>query len=160
MQTVVEPSASGQEQRMGKRRSGRQLALRTLFQIDVGNTAAEDAIALSFASSRVSSDTQTFARELVEGAVAHREHIDQLIGRYARGWTLDRMANVDRNVLRLAICELLYMPDIPPSVAVDEAVELAKTYSTAESGRFVNGILGNLVRHLEEEREEARSCQP
>jgi N utilization substance protein B len=120
---------------------------------------AEEAMSLSAASNPVGAETQAFARQLVEGAVAHRPHIDYLIGKYARGWTLERMANVDRNVLRLAICELLYLPDIPPSVTVDEAVELAKKYSTGESGRFVNGILGNLVRHLEEEKQEARECQ-
>jgi N utilization substance protein B len=141
---------------MGKRRSGRQLALRTLFQIDVGRLSAQEAISLSTAANKTAAETQAFARELVETTLQHRPDIDHLIEKYARGWTLERMANVDRNVLRLAICELLYLPDIPPSVTVDEAVELAKKYSTGESGRFVNGILGNLVRHLEEEKEGAR----
>jgi len=144
---------------MGKRRSGRQLALRTLFQVDVGGIPAEEAVALSLRAAPEAAESQSFARELVEGTLAHREGIDRLIEKYARGWTLDRMANVDRNVLRLAIYELLYQPDVPPSVAVDEAVELAKKYSTGESGRFVNGILGNLVRHLDQERQEASPCQ-
>lgn len=153
---------------MGKRRSGRQLALRTLFQIDVGRMSPEEAFSLAAPSEKLGAETQAFARELVEKTVQHQAHIDQLIERCARGWTLERMANVDRNVLRLAICELLYLPDIPPSVTVDEAVELAKKYSTGESGRFVNGILGNLVRHLEEDKpatrpadkQEASSCRP
>lgn len=140
---------------MGKRRSARQLALRTLFQIDVGKLAAEEVIALSFAQAREGAETQAFARELVEGTLAHGERIDRVIAKYARGWTLERMANVDRNVLRLAMCELLYFLDTPASVAVDEAVELAKKYSTGESGRFVNGVLGALMRNLEEERGEA-----
>jgi N utilization substance protein B len=145
---------------MGKRRSGRQLALRTLFQIDVGGISPEEAISLSFSTGETAPEVLAFSRQLVEGVVAHRADIDRLIEQYARGWTLERMANVDRNVLRLAVFELLHLPDVPPSVAVDEAVELAKKYSTAESGRFVNGILGNLVRHLEEERQEVSPCQP
>jgi len=143
---------------VGKRRSSRQLALRTLFQIDVGGMSAEEAMAMSLSAGDGKAETQVFARELVEKTVEARDRIDALIEKYARGWTLERMANVDRNVLRLAICELLCFSDIPPSVTVDEAVELAKRYSTAESGRFVNGILGNLVRHLEAEQREADQC--
>jgi len=95
-----------------------------------------------------------FARDLVLGTLEHRCRIDSIIQKHARGWTLERMANVDRNILRLAVFEMLYLPDIPLSVTVDEAVELAKKYSTAESSRFVNGILGNLIRNLQEERAE------
>lgn len=112
---------------------------------------SDEAIDLAFAQEPRDAQTLAFARDLVEGVVRQRERIDAVIEKYARDWTLERMANVDRNVLRLAICELLFMPDIPPSVTVDEAVELAKKYSTAESGRFVNGILGNLIRNLDEE---------
>ncbi|MBE9565697.1 MAG: transcription antitermination factor NusB [Proteobacteria bacterium] len=136
---------------MGKRRAARELALRTLFQVDVGGMKSEEAIDLAFAQEPRDAQTLAFARDLVEGVVNQRARIDAVIEKYARDWTLERMANIDRNVLRLAICELLFMPDIPPSVTVDEAVELAKKYSTAESGRFVNGILGNLVRHLDDE---------
>ena len=136
---------------MGSRRISRELALRALFQTDVGRVTVEEAVASSDAQGRYSAETLDFARELALGTAKHRDHIDRLIGKYARDWTLDRMANVDRNVLRLAIFELLYLPDIPPSVTVDEAVELAKKYSTAESGRFVNGILGNMVRNLDGE---------
>lgn len=143
---------------MGKRRSSRQLALRTLFQVDVGRIAADEAMALYLSAGDGAADTQVFARELVGKVVENQPRIDALIGKYARGWTLERMANVDRNILRLAICELLYFSDIPPSVSVDEAVELAKKYSTGESGRFVNGILGSLVRHLDEEQQEVGQC--
>jgi N utilization substance protein B len=112
---------------------------------------SDDAIDLAFQQEPRDAQTLAFARDLVEGVVKQGARIDAAIEKHAREWTLERMANIDRNVLRLAICELLFMPDIPPSVTVDEAVELAKKYSTAESGRFVNGILGNLVRHLDEE---------
>ncbi len=84
--------------------------------------------------------------ELVEGVAAHRERIDELLGRYAEGWTVERMPGVDRAVLRLGIFELLWRDDVPDAVAIDEAVELAKTLSTDESPRFVNGVLGRILR--------------
>lgn len=138
--------------RIGGRRAGRELALRALFQVDVAAASPEEAFAAVSDADRYVAETIEFARALVMGASAHTEAIDRVIERHARGWSLERMANVDRNILRLSLYELLYRPDIPPSVAVDEAVELAKKYSTAESGRFVNGVLGNVVRNLEQER--------
>lgn len=141
---------------MGKRRAGRELALKLLFQVDVGGGTPEEVLDLSLDPERFAPETIDFARQLVQQALAHLPEIDRMISRYAKDWSLERMANVDRNILRLAVMEILFMPEIPPSVSADEAVELAKKYSTAESGRFVNGILGNLIRHLEEERH--RSC--
>jgi len=91
------------------------------------------------------------ARTLVLGCLQHREQLDATIESHARGWTITRMASVDRNILRLAAYELLFTPDVATSIVVDEAVELAKKYSTAESGRFVNGILGGLSRGREQE---------
>jgi len=135
---------------MGKRRAARELALRLLFQMDVGNAPLEDVLA-SLDQRPQAAETIEFARCLLEGAVAQRAIIDEVLERYAREWSLDRMASVDRNVLRIATYEILFCPEIPPSVSVDEAVEMVKKYSTAESGKFVNGILGNLVRHLDEE---------
>jgi N utilization substance protein B len=135
---------------MGKRRSARELALRLLFQMDVGNAPLHEIVA-ALDEGRYNADTMAFARQLLQGTVANRAPIDDVLERYAREWRLDRMASVDRNVLRLATYEILFLPDIPASVSVDEAVEIAKKYSTAESGKFVNGILGNLVRHLDEE---------
>jgi N utilization substance protein B len=84
--------------------------------------------------------------ELVEGVQQHRARIDDILGRFAEGWTLDRMPDVDRAVLRLGVYELLWRDDIPDAVVIDEAVELVKTLSTDESPRFVNGLLGRLVR--------------
>jgi len=136
---------------MGSRRTSREIAVRALFQIEVGRCNPSEALDQLLDEDRYPPDVLDFARELVLGVSRHRSRIDAAVDQYARGWTLERMANVDRNVLRLALFELLYLPDIPPSVTVDEAVELAKKYSTAESGRFVNGILGNVVRNLEAE---------
>ncbi len=87
-----------------------------------------------------------FAHRLVATYLEHRREIDYLIDSYADRWSLERMPMVDRNLLRLGCTELLYVPDIPPSVTVNEYVELAKVFSTEDSGKFVNGVLGRLVR--------------
>jgi N utilization substance protein B len=84
--------------------------------------------------------------ELVEGVAAHRERIDELLAGYAEGWTIGRMPGVDRAVLRMGLFELLWRPDVPDAVAIDEAVELAKTLSTEDSPRFVNGVLARVLR--------------
>ncbi len=136
---------------MGRRRAARELALKALFQVDLALADPLEALSGAFSGGEYDEDTREFARRLLLGAIQHREHIDGVIAKHAREWTLDRMANVDRNVLRLAVYEILYLPDVPPGVSVDEAVEMVKKYSTAESGRFVNGILGGLVRNLDDE---------
>ena len=138
--------------RIASRRTSRELALRALYQIDVGKASPEEAIQAVSDAERYADETLAFARELVLGVAEHGGRIDSVIQKYARDWSLDRMADVDRNILRLAMYELRYLLDIPPSVSVDEAVELAKKYSTAESGRFVNGILGTVISNLEDER--------
>jgi N utilization substance protein B len=84
--------------------------------------------------------------ELVEGVTSQRGAIDELLSEYSEGWTIDRMPGVDRAILRIGLYELLWLPDIPDAVAIDEAVELAKTLSTDESPKFVNGILGRVLR--------------
>jgi N utilization substance protein B len=84
--------------------------------------------------------------ELVEGVHGHRDRIDEILTQYAEGWSVERMPDVDRAVLRLGVYELLWRPDVPDAVAIDEAVELAKTLSTDESPRFVNGVLGRVLK--------------
>jgi len=131
---------------MRKRRAAREQALKWLYEVDVGRTRVEDVVAET--QMRLDEESLAFAHELLQGAIANVKEIDALIGRYAKDWSLDRMPAVDRNILRLAIFEILRLPDIPHSVSVDEAVELAKKYSTAESSKFVNGVLGGLLRDL------------
>ncbi len=87
-----------------------------------------------------------YSVELVRGVREHQEQIDELLGSYAQGWTLDRMPSVDRNVLRLGVFELLYAEDVPDAVALSEAVAMAKELSTDESPTFVNGVLGGILR--------------
>lgn len=133
---------------MGKRRSGRELAFRLLFQIDVGGATATEVFEVGRIASEASPEVWRFATVLARAAWEGREPTDDIIEKYATGWSLQRMANADRNILRLALYEILERDDIPNSVAVNEAVELAKTYSTAESARFVNGILGSYLRDV------------
>ena len=136
---------------MGTRRQGRELALRALFQIDVAESGPEEAFEAAVSPGGEGKDARAFAHQLIEGVLGRRDEIDAAIEGHAIGWTIGRMAGVDRNLLRMAMYEIHHLPDIPPSVSVDEAVELAKKYSTAESGRFINGILGSALRELTRE---------
>ena len=135
---------------MGKRRSGRELAFRLIFQIDVGGATATEVFGVTRETSEASPEVWLFATKLARGAWEGREPLDEIIEKYATGWSLQRMANADRNLLRLALYEIRERDDIPDSVAVNEAVELSKTYSTAESARFINGILGSYLRDKKE----------
>ncbi len=131
---------------MSKRRSGRELAFKLLFQIDVGRSNPDEVFAAAREGSEVSSETWFFASQLARGAWEKKTEIDPIIEKYASGWTLERMANADRNLLRLCLYEIQNRDDIPPSVSINEAVEMAKKYSTLDSGKFINGILGAFSR--------------
>ncbi len=137
---------------MVRRRAARELALKVLYAVDVGRADPEKELeyaALSeYLGKGLSPETVAFCRGLVAGTLASAKDIDDRIRELAREWSLWRMAAVDRNVLRMAIYEMLNLEDIPYSVSINEAVELAKKYGTEESGRFVNGILGNLAKGL------------
>jgi N utilization substance protein B len=127
---------------MASRREARRQAIDVLFQADVTERDPRAVLAEWLeAGERLSG----FARDLVEGVAANRDEIDELLASHAEHWTVDRMATLDRNILRVACFELLYRPDVPPGVAVNEAVEAAKELSTEESGRFVNGLLGTIA---------------
>lgn len=130
------------------RRAAREAALRALFQIDVGRSSVERALEYNLEEMQIPSKDRPFVTELVTGTVRHLEELDQVIHRFAERWSIDRMARTDRNILRLALFEIFHVDDIPPSVSVNEAVELAKVYGDTESPKFVNGLLGNVVRSL------------
>ncbi|MBW3635951.1 MAG: transcription antitermination factor NusB, partial [Armatimonadetes bacterium] len=124
----------------------RELAFRLLFQLDIGGGAPDEVFAASRVASEASSEVWIFATQLARGAWEERGELDPIIEKYAAGWTLERMANVDRNLLRLCLYEILKRDDIPPSVSINEAVEMAKKYSTVDSAKFINGILGAFSR--------------
>lgn len=131
-----------------ERRRAREAALKALFGIDLGHTRPQVAIDHAVELLELGEESGRFVAELVRGVLAHREEIDQLLQRFSPEWRVERMATVDRNILRLAVFELLHRPDVPPGVAINEAVELAKKYGEKESSRFVNGILGQVAREL------------
>jgi N utilization substance protein B len=136
------------------RRVVREWALRALYQIDLGGKPVEEAVEEVLSVAALEPADADAARQLVLGVVyTQRTELDPLIQQYARGWTIDRMAVIDRNLLRLAIFELRRHPEQPYKVVINDAIELAKKYSTAESGRFVNGILGAIVRQMYPEKE-------
>ena len=129
---------------MGRRQS-REVALQSLYQVDVGKSDPESAINYLALNGGAGKDDIDFARELVMGALANLQEIDSIIVSYSKDWQLERLARVDRNIIRLSIYEIIYRNDIPPSVSVNEAVELAKVFGGEDSGKFVNGILGRVV---------------
>jgi transcription antitermination protein NusB len=128
------------------RRIARELAFKILFQTDIGRNPWQEVLPRAIQESNLPEKSQDFLEQLVKGTIKNLKEIDNEIIKYAQDWKLERMANTDRNILRMAIFEIKFMEDIPPGVTVNEAVVLAKKYGDDESGKFVNGILGNVVR--------------
>jgi N utilization substance protein B len=155
---------------MGTRREARERAMQFLFQYDLNPAADLDEALERFWTGLRTGEPETaapgapaappgpptaaeaavrlFAEPLIRGTLEHREELDRIIQKHAKNWSLHRMAVVDRNLLRLAAYEMLYRPDIPPVVSINEAVDIAKKYSTDDSGKFVNGILDSLRKEL------------
>jgi len=128
------------------RSKARKRALDILFEAELRGTSALDLLAERSALVRgPSPPVPAYAADLVRGVAAHSARIDELIGRYAKGWTLGRMPAVDRNVLRIGVYELLWRPDVPDGVAISEAVLLARDLSTDDSPAFVNGLLARIA---------------
>jgi len=129
---------------MRKRTKAREFALQVLYQIDITGDACGDSLSAFWQScveDGAEEEVKQFTSDLVTGVTEKLADIDEKISQYATNWRLDRMAFVDRNILRLGCYELLFRQDIPPKVSINEAVELAKKYSTQEAAKFVNGIL-------------------
>jgi len=121
-----------------------------LFQVDVGNADLEKAFVWMDDAFGILNKNDDFARHLVSGVLANRQAVDQVIAGLSKDWKFDRVAGVDRNIMRMALYEIFYCPDVPGNVAVNEAVELAKTYGSDDSGRFINGILGKVLEKPED----------
>ncbi len=135
----------------GARRRGRELALQALYQMDVTGGEPRTAAAELWrhfdepGSAPAPDDARAFAAELVRGVLETRERVDALIADAAEHWRLERLSQIDRNVLRIGAYELLCRPDVPVSVAIDEAIEIAKRFGSDESGTFVNGVLDHVA---------------
>lgn len=118
-----------------------------LFELDFGGEA-EAVFSRTMAERKIEGPDRDFARDVVFGVLRHQDLIDGIINQLSHDWRIERMNSVDRNAMRLALYELLYREDIPPNVAINEAVELVKRYGGADSPRFVNGILGKVAENL------------
>jgi len=134
---------------VGKRRKARELALQCLYQLDVQNEPDPNrALPEFWRRHPVDPEVRSFAEHLVRGTKLHQGKIDELIQQYALHWELERMAVVDRNILREGIFELLWVSEVPPKVVINEALEVAKKFSTQESSGFINGILDRVHKEL------------
>ena len=134
---------------MSSRRKAREWALQMLFQQDLNEVTAEDLLELFWEVNPADPEEREFAELLFKTTLENRSHIDELIRRHAQHWRLERMAAVDRNVLRVAVSEFLYT-ETPQAVVIDEAIEIARRFSTAESSQFVNGILDAIREEMED----------
>jgi transcription antitermination protein NusB len=129
---------------MSARSKARKRALDVLYATEL--RGQDPVVALEAAVADGEGPTNPYTETLVRGVVEHRERIDELLGQYAQGWTLDRMPAVDRNALRIGVLELLFVDDVPDAVAVSEAVALVRDLSTDDSPSYVNGVLGAMLR--------------
>ncbi len=149
--------AAGQRdsaRRRDLRHRAREAALQMLYQWEVGQTGIDEVVRTYWSIDRpgeapLSDQMQAFADGLAEGTVGQREEIDPLIAAHTEHWLLSRMAILDRLILRLAVFEFLHSPDVPRKVIINEALELARTFSSDESVKFVNGILDGIRRDLD-----------
>ena len=130
------------------RRRARRLALQALYEADTAHHDAEAVLTRLLEESKLSEDNSTFARELVQGVIAHKAEIDRHIHTYAPAWPLSQMPVIDRNILRLAILEIIIDNRIPVKIGINEAVELAKSFGGDSAPKFVNGVLGSIVLKL------------
>ncbi len=126
---------------MGVRRRAREIALQVLYQKELNCIEIEEALNLFRNNFEVLKGAMDFSERLVKGVEQHRDDLDRVIEHYSSNWKVDRMAHVDRTILRIATYELLYCDDIPPRVAINEAIDIGKKYGSEDSGAFINGVL-------------------
>ncbi|MCK5738403.1 transcription antitermination factor NusB [bacterium] len=137
---------------MSKRRRARELALQAFYATEVSRNNVEKAIVdWVRGQENMSPDIVSFAEELLTVAYQHNDEIDELIKARALNWDFDRIAILDKLIIRQAICEFIYFSDIPPKVSIDEAIEISKKFSTENSGKFINGILDSVLSDLRDQ---------
>lgn len=129
---------------MGKRRKSREFALQVLYQLEITKQDAIKTLAQFWENFSPGEGRNEFGEQIVLGVMEHCQEIDRLIKQYSKNWRLDRMTIIDRNILRMAIFELLYCKEIPPKVTLNEAVDLGKRFGSEDSGSFINGILDRI----------------
>lgn len=138
-------SPSPHRQSSGKRHQARELALKVLFQVEGTGDDPEEALVYHAFENAATAEVTNFARQLVRGVLDNRERLDAILADASENWKLDQMAKVDRAILRIAVYEIVVDRKVPTKAAINESIELAKTFSGDEAGRFVNGILGRVA---------------
>ena len=133
---------------MRQRRKAREVALQVLYQLDVLKIDVKEAVDLFWNNFDAPDEVRTFSSLLIEGTWLNVDEIDSLISSSSENWSIARMSKVDKNILRMAVYELLYCHDIPPKVTLNEAIDLGKVYGSENSGSFINGILDALYARL------------
>ena len=136
---------------MGTRRQARELAMQALFYMDMRNNVSAGMLERFCANFKPPKKSRAFFMKLVNGVMEARGEFDALIAQFSKNWDINRMSCVDRNVMRIAVFELLYCEDIPPKVSINEAVDVGKKFGTEESGAFINGIMDSIRADLEKQ---------
>jgi len=136
---------------MGTRRQARELAMQALFYMDMQKDASEEMLEDFCGCFCPSKKSRPFLIKLVTGVLGTKGRIDALVERFSQNWQISRMSCVDRNVMRIAVYEMLYCDDIPPKVSINEAIDIGKKFGTQESGAFINGIMDSIRGSLEKE---------
>ena len=131
---------------MGKRRAARELALKFLYQAEFNSNSSDSELNSFCERANVSEEIQDFTQTLIKNIFFHKKEVDGLLKKISANWVPDRMAMIDKNILRLGICELLFDSTTPPKVVINEAVEIAKKFGTEESPDFINGILDKVYK--------------
>jgi transcription antitermination protein NusB len=136
---------------MGTRRQSRELAMQALFYMDMQKDSSEEMLEYFCGCFCTSKKSRPFLMKLVKGVLRKKGQIDALVERYSQNWRINRMSCVDRNVMRIAVYEMLYCDDIPLKVTINEAVDIGKKFGTPESGAFINGIIDSIRESMEKE---------
>ncbi len=136
---------------MGNRRRSRELAMQALYQMEMNQDHSKEAVELFCKHFGVTENVKPFFLRLVEGVMKVQHEIDPLIKSFSENWKISRMSRADRNIMRIAVYELLYCDDIPPKVSINEAIDIGKKFGTEDSGPFINGILDSVRISLEKE---------
>lgn len=136
---------------MGKRRKAREIVLQALYESEFSDLPWEEILDSQTSRRASSRETIDYARLLFSKTLETSSELDEKIRSVVKNWEMGRISIVDKNILRLALCEILYFPDVPPKVSLNEAIEIAHKYSSLDAGRFVNGILDRLLQRFEQE---------
>lgn len=152
--------SNGVKGSLGRRRKSRESALQVLYQLNITKEDANKALAQFQETFSPQEETDEFLKRLVLGVLEHCRELDRLIEQHLENWRLDRINMIDRNILRMALFELLYCEEIPPKVTINEAIDLGKRYGSEESGNFINGILDRIQNEVVKKPIDTKSSSP